>query len=75
MMTAADLQKKHANLGADRLDPDACEVGLKVEHVEYGVGEVIAMTGSGRKVTATINFPKVGNKRICLAFSNLRLPG
>ena len=71
LMTAAELEKK---LVADRLEPEACEVGLEVEHVEYGVGEVIAMTGTGRKTTATINFPKIGNKRIRLAFSNLRLP-
>jgi DNA helicase-2/ATP-dependent DNA helicase PcrA len=75
MMTGAELAKQHqTNATADRLEPEACEVGIEVEHVEYGVGKVIAMTGTGRKLTATINFPKVGNKRICLAFSNLRLP-
>jgi DNA helicase-2/ATP-dependent DNA helicase PcrA len=73
LMTAAELEKQHqTNASANRLEPDACEVGLEVEHVEYGVGKVIAMTGAGRKLTATINFPTVGNKRICLAFSNLR---
>ncbi len=76
LMTGAELAKQHqSNAAADRLEPEACEVGLEVEHVEYGVGKVIAMTGTGRKVTATINFPNFGNKRICLAFSNLRLPG
>jgi len=74
LMTGAELEKQHQTLVADRLTPEACSVGLEVEHVEYGIGKVIAMTGTGRKVTATINFPKVGNKRICLAFSNLRLP-
>ncbi len=74
MMTAAELEKQHTELSADRLQPEDCEVGLEVEHVEYGVGKVIAMTGNGRKVTATINFPTVGNKRIRLAFSNLRRP-
>ena len=74
LMTGAELEKQHQTLVADRLSPEACSVGLEVEHVEYGVGQVIAMTGTGRKVTATINFPKVGNKRICLAYSNLRLP-
>ena len=70
-MTGAELAKQAIN-PANRLAPEACEVGMSVEHMEYGVGEVIAMNGSGRKITATINFPKVGNKRIRLAFSNLR---
>ena len=73
MMTGAELEKQQNRSTADRLMPDECEVGMEVEHIEYGVGKVIAMTGSGRKLTATINFPKVGNKRIRLAFSNLRL--
>lgn len=71
LMTGAELAKQAIN-PANRLAPEACEVGMSVEHMEYGVGEVIAMNGSGRKITATINFPKVGNKRIRLAFSNLR---
>ena len=74
LMTGAELAKQQSASSAERLDPEACEVGLEVEHVEYGLGKIIAMTGSGRKVTATINFPKVGNKRIRLVFSNLRLP-
>jgi len=75
LMTASELAQQHqSNAAADRLEPEACEVGINVEHVEYGIGKVIAMTGTGRKLTATINFPKVGNKRICLAFSNLRQP-
>ena len=74
MMTAADLEKQHQHnvSSAERLQPEACDVGIEVEHIEYGIGKVIAMTGKGKKLTATINFPTVGNKRICLAFSNLR---
>ena len=73
MMTGAELEKQNqTRASADRLMPDDCEVGMEVEHVEYGIGKVIAMTGAGRKLTATINFPRVGNKRIRLAFSNLR---
>ncbi len=76
LMTASELAQQHqSNSTADRMEPESCEIGIEVEHVEYGIGKVIAMTGTGRKLTATINFPKVGNKRICLAFSNLRLPG
>ena len=73
MMTGAELEKQNqTRASADRLMPEDCEVNMEVEHVEYGIGKVIAMTGAGRKLTATINFPKVGNKRIRLAFSNLR---
>ena len=73
MMTGAELEKQNqSRASADRLMPEDCEVNMEVEHVEYGIGKVIAMTGAGRKLTATINFPKVGNKRIRLAFSNLR---
>jgi len=73
LMTAAEMQEKQSRLpDTERLSPEACVVGISVEHVEYGVGKVIAMTGKGRKKTATINFPTVGNKSIRLAYSNLR---
>jgi DNA helicase-2/ATP-dependent DNA helicase PcrA len=73
MMTAAQLEEKQqAMLSADRLEPESCSIGMEVEHVDYGVGKVIALSGKGKKLAATINFPKHGNKRIILAFSNLR---
>ncbi len=71
LMTAAEMEKKHVPT-SERLSPDQCEIGIEVEHVEYGTGKVIAITGEGKKKTATINFPTVGNKRIRLAYSNLR---
>jgi DNA helicase-2/ATP-dependent DNA helicase PcrA len=73
LMTASELKSKHDSMSsAERLDPESCVTDMEVEHVDYGIGKVIALTGKGKKLTATINFPKVGNKRICLAFSNLR---
>lgn len=73
LMTASELKSKHDSMSSsERIDPEACVVDMEVEHVDYGVGKVIALTGTGKKTTATINFPTVGNKRICLAFSNLR---
>ena len=73
LMTAADLEQKHQTaMSGPRLTPESFETGMSVEHNEYGTGKVIALSGEGRKQSATINFASVGNKRIMLAFSNLR---
>ncbi len=73
MMTGAQLAKKHASMTSEsRLDPDAFEVGLDVEHMDYGVGVVTFLAGAGKKKTATIDFPQHGEKQFRVAFTNLR---
>jgi len=73
MMTGAQLAQKHASMSSEsRLDPDSFEVGLDVEHMDYGVGVVTFLEGAGKKKTATIDFPTHGEKQFRVAFTNLR---
>ena len=73
MMTGAQLAQKHASMGSEsRIDPDSFEVGLDVEHMDYGVGVVTFLEGAGKKKTATIDFPTHGEKQFRVAFTNLR---
>jgi len=73
IVTAAQLAAEQEKFTADvRLHPESYAVGMQVEHPEYGVGTVSALTGEGQKRTATIEFVKLGRKRFRLAFCNLR---
>jgi len=73
MMTGAQLAQKHASMSSEsRLEPDSFEVGLDVEHMDYGVGVVTFLEGAGKKKTATIDFPTHGEKKIRVAYANLR---
>jgi DNA helicase-2/ATP-dependent DNA helicase PcrA len=71
MMTGAQLEAKQSD-GTKRLDPDEYSIGLDVEHVQYGVGTVVMLSGAGKKRTATVDFPDYGEKQFRVAFSNLR---
>ena len=48
------------------------EVGMKVEHPRFGIGEVIQMEGSAPNTKATVKFP-IGNKQLLLKFAKLRV--
>ena len=55
------------------VDPDVFRQGMVVLHPEYGLGKVIALGGSGRERTATIDFASAaGRKKMTLAGSELR---
>jgi len=71
MMTGAQLAAKEFD-GNDRLAPEEYSIGLEVEHVQYGVGTVVTMSGTGKKRTAAIEFPEYGQKQFRVAYSNLR---
>ncbi len=71
MMTGAQLAAKESD-GTKRLSPEEYSIGLDVEHLQYGVGTVVTMSGDGKKRTATIDFPEYGEKQFRVAFSNLR---
>jgi DNA helicase-2/ATP-dependent DNA helicase PcrA len=74
IQTAAQLAEKQAAMPAQiRLHPDRFETGMKVQHAEYGIGNIVQLTGQGQKRTATINFDTLGNKRFRLAFTNLSI--
>ncbi|MBI3836554.1 MAG: UvrD-helicase domain-containing protein [Planctomycetia bacterium] len=53
--------------------PDAFHQGMVVRHPEYGLGKVVALSGSGAKRSATIAFASLaGQKKFMLAQSQLR---
>ena len=72
MMTGAQLADHHAAFTGEKLQPENFYMDMEVVHAEYGVGTVTSLSGDGKKRIATIDFPKLGEKRIRLAFSNLR---
>jgi DNA helicase-2/ATP-dependent DNA helicase PcrA len=72
MMTGAQLAQQQAELPGEKLQPEHFSLGMEVLHAEYGIGTVTNLSGDGKKRIATIEFPDLGEKRIRLAFSNLR---
>ncbi len=75
LVTAAQLAEEQGNETFVRLHPSRFSIGMVVEHPEYGLGEIVDLSGDGQKRTATIEFEKLGRKRFRLAFCNLRLVG
>ncbi len=45
------------------------EVGERVSHDTFGLGTVVAVTGSGDRAEATINFGSFGEKRLLLRYA------
>jgi DNA helicase-2/ATP-dependent DNA helicase PcrA len=71
LMTGAELEaRQHSHI---RLHPEKHEVGMVVEHSEYGIGTIVDISGGGAKKTGTIDFETLGRKKFRLAFVNLRL--
>jgi DNA helicase II / ATP-dependent DNA helicase PcrA len=67
-----------ANGGEPRapLTPDAFRQGMFVLHEMYGLGQIIALSGSGDHRKATVDFaPPAGRKKFLLAESTLRPVG
>jgi hypothetical protein len=56
-----------------RVSPDAFHQGMIVTHPTYGLGKVVALSGSGERRTATIAFVTgAGQKKFVLSSSPLR---
>lgn len=75
LTTAADMlpSDQSGERQPDKIPPEAFHLGMAVVHPEYGLGKVAALSGSGAKRTATINFVSgVGPKKFRLAHSPLR---
>jgi DNA helicase-2/ATP-dependent DNA helicase PcrA len=53
-------------------DPGMIQVGSRVEHPRFGIGEVHQMEGSGSNIKATVQFP-IGTKQLLLKFAKLRV--
>ncbi len=48
------------------------QVGMKVEHPRFGVGEVVQLEGVAPNTKATVQFP-IGRKQLLLKFAKLRV--
>ena len=75
VMTAAEM----VSAAAPKLppvDPELFELAMVVTHPEYGLGKIVALSGSRDKRTASVQFAgPAGEKKFRLAFSNLRPAG
>lgn len=72
IMTGAQLAEELQANAQPRLEPDSYSIGMDVEHTQYGVGQVVTLTGKGTKRTATVEFPSYGKKSFRVAFCNMR---
>jgi DNA helicase-2/ATP-dependent DNA helicase PcrA len=71
LMTAAELSNA-ATAEVRRTAPEAFHLDMIVRHPEYGLGKVIALSGTGIKRTATVAFASTaGEKKFRLAQSDL----
>ncbi|HVX12512.1 MAG TPA: UvrD-helicase domain-containing protein [Pirellulales bacterium] len=73
LMTAAQLASPGA--GANESSPEIFYQGMVVLHPEYGLGKIVALSGSGVRRTATVAFAAVGQKKFVLSQSTLRPVG
>lgn len=68
--TAAELLQGRA---APPPSPEVFRQGMVVRHPEFGLGTIVALSGSGLERTATVEFsPEVGRQRITIHNSPLR---
>jgi DNA helicase-2/ATP-dependent DNA helicase PcrA len=78
LKTAAAMlaESGDAATGGERVPPDLFTLGMTVIHPDYGIGKIAALSGSGAKRTATVNFASgAGVKKFRLAHSPLRPAG
>jgi DNA helicase-2/ATP-dependent DNA helicase PcrA len=69
LKTGSDLL---ADQKAGRYAPERFFQGMHVKHAEYGIGQIVALSGQGPKRMATVRFLKDGDeKRMVLAFAPL----
>ena len=54
-------------------DPDAIQVGHRVEHVKFGFGTVEYIDEGSQNKIATVIFEKAGSRRLMLAFAKLMI--
>ncbi len=53
-------------------DPSSIQVGTRVEHPRFGIGEVHKLEGAESNIKATVQFP-IGTKQLLLKFAKLRV--
>jgi len=72
LTTAAELQRTQA-AELPPVAPEAFAQGMVVRHPEYGLGKIIALSGSRDKRTATVAFASgAGERKFVLARSKIR---
>lgn len=71
VMTAADLLAEREN-GRQRTPPGMFKHGMRIEHSEYGPGEIIALSGEGPKRRASVRFDDGSERKFVLIHADLR---
>ena len=72
-LTTAAQMHSTATAELQAVDPDVFHQGMIVKHPEYGLGKVVALSGSGARRSATVAFASAaGQKRFMLQQSQLR---
>jgi DNA helicase-2/ATP-dependent DNA helicase PcrA len=69
-MTAADLLAEKEN-GRQRTPPGMFKHGMHVTHPQYGMGEVIALSGEGPKRRASVRFDDGSERKFVLLHADL----
>jgi DNA helicase-2/ATP-dependent DNA helicase PcrA len=54
-------------------NPASLQVGMKVEHQRFGLGEVVSLEGTAPDTKATILFQGLGQKQILLKFAKIKI--
>jgi DNA helicase II / ATP-dependent DNA helicase PcrA len=55
------------------LDPSTLKLNMSVKHQRFGLGEVIALEGSGQNAKATVDFNAAGKKQLLLKYARLKI--
>ena len=72
LATAAELERAESP-ELSPVSPDTFYQGMVVKHPEYGLGKVVALSGSGDRRSATVAFASsAGQRRFMLMHSELR---
>jgi len=73
IQTAANLFSDHQDEPppVKRFPPDQFQQGMLITHPEYGAGKIVALSGQGKKRTATVEFFNGEEKKFRLAQSPL----
>ncbi len=70
LTTAAELLASQ-NPEQQKTPPEAFTCGMHVSHTSYGSGVILAITGTGDKRTATVEFRDQQQRKFRLAFARL----
>ncbi len=73
VMTAAEmLTSTNEAAPPIAVDPEVFKLAMVVTHPQHGIGKVVALSGNGKKRTATVDFVSAGRRTYRLAQSPLK---